>query len=135
MPKLRLLSIQSNRITDLSPLKDVPSLEELYISHNLLESLDGIESNTNLTILDISNNKISSLASVKTLTKLEELWASYNMVADFADVEKALKDKERLETVYFEGNPLQLRGPALYRNKVRLALPQVRQIDATFVKV
>lgn len=43
--------------------------------------------------------------------------------------------KEKLETVYFEGNPLQLRQPALYRNKVRLALPQVQQIDATFVKV
>jgi len=46
-------------------------------------------------------------------------------------VEAQLKDKEKLETVYFEGNPLQLRQPVLYRNKVRLALPQVRQIDAS----
>ena len=46
-------------------------------------------------------------------------------------MEAQLKDKEKLETVYFEGNPLQLRQPALYRNKVRLALPQVRQIDAS----
>jgi hypothetical protein len=33
--------------------------------------------------------------------------------------------------VYFEGNPLQTRAPALYRNKVRLALPQIMQIDAS----
>jgi len=38
---------------------------------------------------------------------------------------------EGLETVYFEANPLQLRAPALYRNKVRLSLPQVKQIDAS----
>jgi protein phosphatase 1 regulatory subunit 7 len=42
-----------------------------------------------------------------------------------------LKDKEKLETVYFEGNPLQLNGPAVYRNKVRLALPNIQQIDAS----
>jgi protein phosphatase 1 regulatory subunit 7 len=33
--------------------------------------------------------------------------------------------------VYFEGNPLQTNGPALYRNKVRLALPNIKQIDAS----
>lgn len=52
-------------------------------------------------------------------------------MADFAEVERELRDKEQLETVYFEGTPLQTRQPALYRNKVRLALPQVKQIDAS----
>jgi protein phosphatase 1 regulatory subunit 7 len=42
-----------------------------------------------------------------------------------------LADKEELETVYFEGNPLQRQQPALYRNKIRLALPRVVQIDAS----
>jgi len=45
-------------------------------------------------------------------------------------VERALKDKEKLEEVYFEGNPLQRSNPVLYRNKVRLALPQITKIDA-----
>ncbi|KAF4589411.1 Protein phosphatase 1 regulatory subunit SDS22 [Ophiocordyceps camponoti-floridani] len=135
LPNLRLLSIQSNRIRDLSPLHDVPNLEELYISHNALESLEGLEGNKKLKILDISNNQVSSLSGLASLTELEELWASYNKLADLADVESVLKDKQHLTTVYFEGNPLQLRGPTLYRNKVRLALPQVRQIDATYVKV
>ncbi|OAQ73442.1 protein phosphatase 1 regulatory subunit SDS22 [Pochonia chlamydosporia 170] len=135
LSSLRLLSIQSNRIRHLSPLKEVPQLEELYIAHNALESLEGIEGNVNLTILDISNNQIGSLKGLEGLSKLEEVWASYNQIGDFGEVEKVLKDKENLTTVYFEGNPLQLRGPALYRNKVRLALPQVSQIDATFVKV
>ena len=46
-------------------------------------------------------------------------------------MEKELRDKEALETVYFEGNPLQTRSPVLYRGKVKLALPQVQQIDAS----
>ncbi|KAG7116762.1 Protein phosphatase 1 regulatory subunit SDS22 like protein [Verticillium longisporum] len=54
--------------------------------------------------------------------------------SDDENVERELRDKAALTTVYFEGNPLQLRGPAVYRNKVRLALPQLSQIDATFVK-
>ncbi|KAI0200847.1 protein phosphatase 1 regulatory subunit SDS22 [Astrocystis sublimbata] len=135
LPKLKLLSIQSNRITDLSPLRELPQLEELYISHNALESLEGLEYNTNLHTIDIANNMVKSLKGVGGLKNLAELWASSNQLSDFADVERELKDKSDLTTVYFEANPLQLRQPALYRNKVRLALPQVKQIDATFVKV
>ncbi|KAI1331326.1 hypothetical protein F5Y16DRAFT_359571 [Xylariaceae sp. FL0255] len=131
LPKLKLLSIQSNRITDLSPLKDAPQLEELLISHNALESLEGLEHNTKLTLLDISNNKIKSLKGIGGLKEITDLWASYNLITDFADIERELGDKEELETVYFEGNPLQLRQPALYRNKVRLALPNIKQIDAS----
>lgn len=131
LPSLRLLSVQANRIRDLSPLSDVPQLEELYISDNALTSLSGLESNTKLRVLEISNNKVESLEGLGPLAELEELWASYNLIADFGDVERALGDKKGLTTVYFEGNPLQLRGPALYRNKVRLALPQVSQIDAS----
>ncbi|KAK1980801.1 protein phosphatase 1 regulatory subunit SDS22 [Colletotrichum cereale] len=134
LSNLRLLSIQSNRIRDLAPLADVPSLEELYMSHNALTSLAGIEQNEKLRVVDISNNAVTSVKGLGSLKNLEELWASYNQIADFNEVEKELRDKEHLTTVYFEGNPLQLRGPAVYRNKVRLALPQLSQIDATYVK-
>ena len=63
--------------------------------------------------------------------KLEELWASNNKLDSFQEVEEQLKDKEGLETVYLEGNPLQVGQPALYRNKVRLALPGIKKIDAS----
>jgi len=82
-------------------------------------------------VLDVSNNQIASLSGIGHLEELEELWASYNQVADFAEVERELGGKKKLSTVYFEGCPLQLRAPALYRNKVRLTLPQVMQIDAS----
>lgn len=57
--------------------------------------------------------------------------ANNNQFDSFADVESELAGLEHLETVYFEGNPLQKQQPAQYRLKVKLTLPQVRQIDAT----
>ncbi len=131
LSNLKILSIQSNRIREISGLKGLTSLEELYISHNGLTTLNGLEDSQNLRILDISNNGVSSLKGLGHLEKLEELWASYNQIGDVNEVERELADKKDLTTVYFEGNPLQLRQPALYRNKVRLTLPQVMQIDAS----
>ncbi|KAF1983107.1 L domain-like protein [Aulographum hederae CBS 113979] len=135
LTNLTILSIQSNRLTSITGLCTLTNLTELHISHNQLTSLSGLENNTALRVIDISNNPISSLAGLGPLKVLEELWASYCLVEDFAEVERELGDKEELNTVYFEGSPLQTKGPVLYRNKVRLALPRVRQIDATFVKV
>ena len=132
LSNLKILSIQSNRIRTISGLEGLSSLEEVYISHNAITTLSGaFEKNSKLRVLDISNNQISSLKGLKHLEELEEVWASYNQIGDFADVEKVLKDKKALTTVYFEGNPLQLRNPTLYRNKVRLTLPQLQQIDAS----
>jgi len=131
---LKILSIQSNRLTRISGLSDLSNLEELYISHNALPEISGLHSNSKLRVLDISNNLISHLTNLKPLTNLEEVWASSNQISSFEEVEKELADKKELSTVYLEGNPLQTRSPALYRNKVHLALPQIKQIDASMLQ-
>lgn len=74
---------------------------------------------------------MAHLTNLKHLDHLEEVWASYNLLSSFDEVERELADKKELNTVYFEGNPLQLNNPVMYRNKVRLALPQLQQIDAS----
>lgn len=132
---LKILSIQSNRLSEISGLSGLASLEELYISHNLLTEVSGLEKNSHLRVLDISNNQITHLTNLNHLQHLEELWASSNQLSSFDEVEKELADKKELSTVYFEGNPLQTKNATLYRNKVRLALPQIQQIDATYVRV
>jgi protein phosphatase 1 regulatory subunit 7 len=131
LTNIRLLDIKSNRLTTITGLASLSNLEELYVSHNAITSISGLESNPKLRVLDISNNQISKLENLEHLTHLEEFWASSNQLSSFQEVEKELADKAELETVYFEGNPLQTQGPAVYRNKVRLALPQVQQIDAS----
>ncbi|PYH44819.1 NIF-domain-containing protein [Aspergillus saccharolyticus JOP 1030-1] len=135
LQNLRILSIQSNRLTSISGLSALPNLEELYLSHNAITELGGLENNVNLRVLDFSNNQVSKLENLSHLKNLEELWASNNQLASFEEVERELRDKENLKTVYFEGNPLQMRAPALYRNKVRLAIPHIMQVDATYMRV
>lgn len=54
-----------------------------------------------------------------------------NLVESWSDLDE-LKGAKNLETVYLERNPLQ-KDPQ-YRRKIMLALPSVRQIDATFVR-
>ncbi|KKZ65922.1 adenylate cyclase [[Emmonsia] crescens] len=135
LTNLKIISLPSNRLTSISGLSNLPNLEELYVSHNAITAISGLENNTNLRVLDISNNQISKLENLAHLSHLEEFWASNNQFASFDEVERELRDKEELKTVYFEGNPLQTKSPALYRNKVRLALPQIQQIDATYVRV
>ncbi|KAF2126286.1 L domain-like protein [Dothidotthia symphoricarpi CBS 119687] len=131
LANLKILSIQSNRLRTITGLQGLTSLEELHISHNLITEISGLEHNTNLKVIDISANPIEHLTGLESLVHLTEFWASNCKLSRFDEVEKELKDKEELETVYFEGNPLQRSQPALYRNKVRLALPQVVQIDAS----
>lgn len=54
-----------------------------------------------------------------------------NQIDNWSDLDE-LKNAKSLETVYLERNPLQ-KDPQ-YRRKIMLALPSVRQIDATFIR-
>lgn len=151
LSNLKILSLPSNRLTKLSGLDGMTSLEELYVSHNAIEDLSGLENTVsndlfqcisldhstyyfpqpNIQVLDVTHNKISSLKGIGHLSQLTEFWASENQITSFREVEEELKDKANLTTVYFEANPLQTSSAATYRNKIRLALPQIQQIDAS----
>ncbi|WWC96181.1 hypothetical protein V866_003048 [Kwoniella sp. B9012] len=128
---LRILSLQSNRITKMENLDALGNLEELYLSHNGLTKIEGLEKNTKLKTLDIGNNMIEEIEGISHLSELEEFWASYNKIPNLQSLDKQLRPLPNLETVYLEGNPCQLNDMAGYRRKIILALPQIKQIDAT----
>ena len=52
---------------------------------------------------------------------------------DIRALERELGKMTTLETIYLEGNPCQRNDQGGYRRKVILALPQVTQVDATYV--
>lgn len=130
LSNLRTLSIQANRLTSLDGIETIPQITELYVSDNKITSLEPLRHNTQLQILDFQTNPISSLAGLEGLKSLENVWASNCSIDSFEEIDRVLRDKENLEEVYFEGNPVQRQNPVLYRNKVRLALPQITKIDA-----
>ncbi len=84
--------------------------------------------------MDIGNNFLKELKGLEALEALEELWASNNQFDSFEHIEQQLSDKKHLNTVYFEGNPLQTQSMATYRLKLKTILPQLQQIDATLVR-
>ncbi|KAF7796634.1 hypothetical protein EIP86_007816 [Pleurotus ostreatoroseus] len=131
LKKLKILSIQSNRITKLEGLEGLENLEELYLSHNGIEKIEGLENNVKLRTLDIGNNFIAELENISHLSQLEELWMSFNKIATLQSLDSQLKNISTLETVYLEGNPCQAKEGASYRRKIALALPQIKQLDAT----
>lgn len=45
LKKLRILSMQSNRITKLENLEELTELQELYLSHNGISRIEGLENN------------------------------------------------------------------------------------------
>lgn len=87
---MRILSIQSNRLTKIEGLEGLVNLEELYLSHNGLKKLEGLEKNvsarrarwrvwaeamqTKLRTLDIGNNQIEEIENISHLSELEEFW-------------------------------------------------------------
>lgn len=54
-----------------------------------------------------------------------------NQVPDLHSLESELGSMKCLETLYLEGNPCQKNDMTGYRRKIMLALPQLKQIDAT----
>lgn len=124
----------------------MPNLEELYISHNGLLKIEGLDRVPRLRIVDVGNNRLETLEGLQgNVENLEEFWvyfpvwytnscqqASYNQFSSFQDVENQLSEKKGLTTVYFEGCPLQTENRPTYRNKLKLALPSLKQIDATY---
>ncbi|KAF8896287.1 protein phosphatase regulatory subunit [Infundibulicybe gibba] len=131
--KLKILSLQSNRITKLEGLDTLEGLEQLYLSHNGITRVEGLENNVNLTTLDIGNNFIKAIENISHLTSLEELWMNGNAIPDLKELDSQLQSIKSLETLYLEGNPCQTSDMSGYRRKVMLALPQLKQIDATYV--
>ncbi|THH31449.1 hypothetical protein EUX98_g2745 [Antrodiella citrinella] len=134
LKNLKILSIQSNRITKIEGLEGLENLEQLYLSHNGIKKIEGLETNTKLSTLDIAANFVSELENVSHLTGLEELWMNNNKIETLAGLEPQLQHITTLETIYLEHNPVQAKEGANYRRKVTLALPQISQLDATYVK-
>lgn len=105
-------------------------------------------SQVKLRTLDIGNNQIEEIEGVSHLTQLEEFWVSVmlacdtvgcselkfqannNQIPTLRALDSQLAHISTLETVYLEGNPCQKNDQG-YRRKVILALPQVKQVDAT----
>nr|CDS30388.1 dynein light chain [Hymenolepis microstoma] len=104
---LRILSLARNNIKTISGLEPLgETLEELWISYNLIEKLKGLSSLKKLRVLYISNNKVKDWAELLRLNDLPSL-------ADLV----------------FVGNPLEENNPDTFRDEAMRKLPKIKKLD------
>ena len=95
---LTSLDIGSRNISDLTGIKWLTGLRQLYCSYNSLTSVD-LSKNTNLVHVDLHNNKLTSL-NVSALSALESLYCGNNLLTSIQ-----LPDKSSpLQTLEINGN-------------------------------
>lgn len=74
LKNLKILSLGRNSIRKITGLDEVgTTLEQLWISYNQIEKLDGIQSCIRLTTLFISNNRIKNWEEINRLSQLSSL--------------------------------------------------------------
>ncbi|GAB1805371.1 Ig-like domain-containing protein [Priestia megaterium] len=102
LKKLKRFYSQINPISDLTPFKNITSLEEVEFGWtDSLKSLNGIENLTNLKKLSINSARIQNLDAIKNLTNLEELQIEYD--GSLKDI-KAVEKLNNLKQLTLQGN-------------------------------
>lgn len=113
LDSIKVLSLGRNQIKKFEGIEAVAdTLEELWISYNLIEKLSGLDK----------------------ATKLKKLYMSNNLIEKWSEIEK-LQANPELEEVLFQGNPFVDEDNAAYRIQMIKTLPNLKKIDGLPVDV
>lgn len=123
MKKLRILSMGRNQLKKIEKLDDVSdSLEELWLSYNLISSLDGLSNLSNLTTLYLSNNLIKSWDELDKLANLPKLKDVLFFGNPF--YEGLTKEEQRLEVLKRVPNVMKIDGDMVKQTERDAVLEQ-----------
>ena len=86
LTKLTELLLHYNAITDISPLVGLTNLTFLWLEGNNITNIASVAGLTNLTRLDFGRNSISDISAVAKLTHLTSLWFWGNSISDITPV-------------------------------------------------
>jgi hypothetical protein len=87
LTSLDQLYLSGNTITDLSPLADLAGLGSLELDSNQIVNLSPLSGLTNLHYLNLANNNISSIEGLGSQIILDELDLSNNHISDITNLE------------------------------------------------
>lgn len=130
------LSLSSNVIEKITGLKGCESCEILSLGRNQIKKLDGVEDVAEtLQELWISYNLLPNMKGVEKLPKLRVLYMTQNLIAKLADLD-TLKECKVLEELTLIGNPIwnehSLPGtPEDFREQVAGRCPWLKKLDGS----
>ncbi|MFM6396708.1 leucine-rich repeat domain-containing protein, partial [Planktothrix sp.] len=84
LSQLTELYLESNQISDVSPLSSLTQLTDLYLDGNQISDISPLSSLTQLTNLDLSDNQISDISPLSSLTQLRNLHLNENKISDIS---------------------------------------------------
>ncbi len=77
-------SINSNSISDFSPLTGLTKLRTLNLGDNKISDISAVAGLTNLTTLELGSNDISDISAISGLTNLRTLYLWNNNISDIS---------------------------------------------------
>ncbi|MFD1957783.1 leucine-rich repeat domain-containing protein [Paenibacillus thailandensis] len=93
-------------ISDISPLEGLTTIEDLNLSGNKITNIEALRNLKSMTTLAIANNQISDINIISEFEDLTNFYAGGNQIQDISP----LFGLPKLDTVFIENNPLNLKG-------------------------
>jgi len=84
MHNLEILTMYSNQIVSLEPLRNLKKVRELDLHDNLIEDISPLQGLTLIENLIIHQNKIKNIDALASLTNLQEMYLDLNLVESLA---------------------------------------------------
>jgi small GTP-binding protein len=85
---LKKLSLNRNKISDISMLKELGNLTLLNLRNNQISDISMLKELRNLTRLDLKNNQISDISMLKELGNLTRLHLGRNQIIDISNLKE-----------------------------------------------
>lgn len=101
-PFLTVIKFQHVGLTSMAEFKPLVSLEELWLSHNEIKQIEGLEGMAKLRKLFINGNHLTSMEGLPVLKHLRELWLSQNEISTISHLENVRK----VRTLVLACNPI-----------------------------
>ena len=99
--------VNSNAITDISPLAGLTNLTYLYLGENAITDISPLAALTNLTNLVLYENTITDISPLTGLINLTHLYLRDNSITDVSPLEGLIN----LTHLYLRDNPIQDTSP------------------------
>ncbi len=84
LKNFKILYLDNNQITDISPLKSFINLTELSLFNNKITDATPVQHLNKLKELDLSQNQITDISALKNLTNLTKLHLYENKITDIS---------------------------------------------------
>lgn len=101
-PFVTIIKFQHVGLSSMAEFKSLVCLEELWLSHNEITKIEGLEGMAKLRKLYINGNRLTSMEGLPVLKHLRELWLSQNEISTISHLENVRK----VRTLVLACNPI-----------------------------